>query len=96
MILEDRMVTIIPPSVMKRNPRLKGLWVRRAAMKMLMDIRNNYLDTGYDIFNIFVHGNTLELTLRGDLDVSELTDLQKRNRAKVIKVRRRKEINTNQ
>ena len=87
MQIDDRVVTTIPPSVMRRNPRLKGLWVRRAAMKLLMGIRNKYMDEGIDIFNIFVRGTTVEVTLRGDLDVSELTEVQKKNRAAVMKLR---------
>lgn len=91
MQIDDRVVTTIPPSVMRRNPRLKGLWVRRAAMKLLMGIRNKYMDEGIDIFNIFVRGATVEVTLRGDLDVSELTEMQKKNRAAVMKLRSKRE-----
>lgn len=93
MQIDDRVVTTIPPSVMRRNPRLKGLWVRRAAMKLLMGIRNKYMDEGIDIFNIFVRGTTVEVTLRGDLDVSELTEMQKKNRAQVIKMREKRKRN---
>lgn len=92
MFLDDRASVKIPPSVMRRNPRLRGLWVRRAVQKLLLSIRDKYLDTGQDIFNITIEGDTLEVNLRGNLEVSELTEVQMKNRRRVIRVRKRKNI----
>lgn len=72
MQIDERMVLHMPKSAMKKSPRGRKTWLRKAAMRAAWEVRNKVLaETGKDIFNVFLMDDCAEITIKGDLDAMD-------------------------
>ncbi len=69
MDVDERIVVKIPRTVAELKARRRMVWIRRAVMKAMWEIREKVLlERGYDIFNLFVMTDCIEVSIKGDLE----------------------------
>jgi len=68
MQVDEVIVIKMPSSTKKGNSRKRTTWSKRACLRVLWQIRERILmETGEDIFNVFVMTDCVEARIKGDL-----------------------------
>ena len=80
MKVKERVVLKMPPSVLRKNLRGQHAWARRAVRKAVWEARCRILEeSGYDIFNVFVMTDCVEVTIDGEFDAMPVERKEKKS-----------------
>ena len=72
MWIDEHMRRTMPRTVAESNGHRKTAWLKRAARMAIWEIREKVMkERGEDIFNIIVTENSVDVTVRGEIDTME-------------------------
>ena len=74
MKIDERIVIKIPKNIQEATATKRSTWFRHAVLRSIWDIRNRHiLNDAVDIFGIFKMTDCIEVNLRGDLEVKDIS-----------------------
>lgn len=73
--IDERIPLKFPSSLLGKSGKKKSAWIRRAILRAVWSVRmNKVLNEGYDILNVIIMPDCIELHLKGTIEVMEIPD----------------------